>query len=113
MIEISGTTVTATCDRCGLQMVLASGLIGLEVAASPSRQAEVLEMADWTCGADEPDKKEEPMKVEDTAFGPLVGTPKKVEDRVNANQDQYRESLDRRLDQDEGGGPKDEEPSGD
>jgi hypothetical protein len=64
-------------------------------------------------GADEPDKKEEPMKVEDTAFGPLVGTPKKVEDRVNANQDQYRESLDRRLDQDEGGGPKDEEPSGD
>jgi hypothetical protein len=64
-------------------------------------------------GAHEPQKKDEPMKVEDTAFGPLVGTPKKVEDRVNASQDQYRESLDQRLEQDEGGGPKDEEPSGD
>ncbi len=68
------------------------------------------------CGSsDAPEKKDERkvMKVEDTAFGPLVGTPKKVEDRVNASQDQYRESLDQRLEQDEGGGPKDEEPSGD
>lgn len=55
MITVEGSTVTATCDRCGLQMVLASGCIGLEVAASPSRQAEILDMADWTCGADEPD----------------------------------------------------------
>jgi hypothetical protein len=63
-------------------------------------------------GSDEPEKKEkeEVMKVEDTVFGPLVGTPKKVEDRVEASQDQYRESLNRRLEEDEGGGPKDEEP---
>jgi hypothetical protein len=66
-------------------------------------------------GSDEPQKKEkdEVMRVEDTAFGPLVGTPKKVEDRVNASQDQYRDSLEGRLAEDEGGGPKDEEPPGD
>jgi hypothetical protein len=64
-------------------------------------------------GADEPQKKDEPMKVEDTAFGPLVGTPKKVEDRVNASQDQYRESLDDRLEEDEGGKTRQDEPSGD
>ena len=68
------------------------------------------------CGSsDEPEKKEkdEVMKVEDTAFGPLVGTPKKVEDRVDASQDQYRDSLNERLEEDEGGTPKKDEPSGD
>jgi hypothetical protein len=66
------------------------------------------------CGSsDEPNKKEkeETMKVEDTAFGPLVGTPKKVEDRVNASQDQYRESLDKRLEEDEGTDKKEEPPA--
>jgi major membrane immunogen (membrane-anchored lipoprotein) len=68
------------------------------------------------CGSsDEPKKKEKEkaMKVEDTAFGPLVGTPKKVEDRVNASQDQYRDSVNDRLEEDEGGKPKQDEPSGD
>ncbi len=68
------------------------------------------------CGSsDEPEKKEKDdvMKVEDTAFGPLVGTPKKVEDRVNASQDRYRDSLNERLEEDEGGKPEQDEPIGD
>jgi len=64
-------------------------------------------------GSDQPAKKDEPMKVEDTAFGPLVGTPKKVEDRVNASQDQYRESLEQRLQEDEGSTPKQDDPPAD
>lgn len=56
------------------------------------------------------EKKEETMKVEDTAFGPLVGTPKKVQDRTDAAADQYRESLDRRLEEDEGGTNKEDQP---
>ncbi len=54
-------------------------------------------------GPDEPEEKEEPMKVEDTAFGPLVGTPKKVEERTDAAAEQYRESMNKRLEEDEGG----------
>ncbi len=62
------------------------------------------------CGSsDEPKKKkEEPtMKVEDTAFGPLVGTPKKVQDRTDAAAKTYRENLNRRLEEDEGAARKD------
>ena len=62
-------------------------------------------------GSDEPEKEDEPMKVEDTAFGPLVGTPKKVEERTDAAADQYRKSMNERLEQDEGGSPG--EPAGD
>jgi hypothetical protein len=68
------------------------------------------------CGSsDEPKKKEkeEVMKVEDTAFGPLVGTPKKVQDRTDAAAEQYRDSMNERLDEDEGGKPKKDEPPGD
>ncbi len=57
------------------------------------------------CGSsDEPKKKTEvpTMKVEDTAFGPLVGTPKKVQDRTDAAAETYRENLNQRLDEDEG-----------
>jgi hypothetical protein len=65
-------------------------------------------------GSDEPEKKEkkkeETMKVEDTAFGPLVGTPKKVQDRTDAAADAYREKLNERLDEDEGANKKDEPP---
>lgn len=63
-------------------------------------------------GSDEPKNKEKDavMKVEDTAFGPLVGTPKKVEDRTNAAADQYRETLNERLEEDEGGKPKSDDP---
>jgi hypothetical protein len=54
-------------------------------------------------GQDEPEKKNEaPMKVEDTAFGPLVGTQDKARDRANAAVDQHRENLEKRLEEDEG-----------
>ena len=60
--------------------------------------------------ADKKEKKEETMKVEDTAFGPLVGTPKKVQDRTDAAAERYRESLDKRLQEDEGGTKKEDQP---
>ncbi len=60
-------------------------------------------------GSDEPEEK--PMKVEDTAFGPLIGTQDKARDRANAAFDQHRENLDERLQEDEGGGNG--EPAGD
>ena len=63
-------------------------------------------------GPDEPGKKEEPMKVEDTAFGPLIGTQDKARDRANAAVDLHRENLNERLEADEGGGGN-EEPAGD
>jgi len=63
-------------------------------------------------GSDEPVEKEEPMKVEDTAFGPLVGTQDKARDRANAAVEVHRENLDDRLEQDEGDSRK-EEPARD
>jgi uncharacterized lipoprotein len=65
------------------------------------------------CGSsDEPKKKEKDdvMKVEDTAFGPLVGTPKKVQDKTDAAAETYRDNLNKRLDEDEGANKKDEPP---
>lgn len=62
------------------------------------------------CGKSEPAKEEPPMKVEDTAFGPLVGTPKKVQDRTDAAAETYRDNLNERLDADEGANKKDEPP---
>lgn len=63
-------------------------------------------------GSDEPEEKEEPMKVEDTAFGPLIGTQDKARDRANAAVDQHREIMNERLKQDEGDNGK-EEPARD
>ena len=64
-------------------------------------------------GSDEPEKKEarEAITPENNAFGTLVGAPKKVEDRTDAAADQYRDSMNQRLEQDEGGSR--EEPAGD
>jgi len=65
------------------------------------------------CGSsDEPKKKEKDdvMKVEDTAFGPLVGTPKRVQAKTDAAAETYRENLNKRLDEDEGANKKDEPP---
>lgn len=62
------------------------------------------------CGKSEPEKEEPPMKVEDTAFGPLVGTPKKVQNRTDAAAETYRDNLNERLDADEGANKKDEPP---
>jgi len=54
-------------------------------------------------GSDEPEKKKEPpMKVEDTAFGPLIGTQDKARDRANAAVEEHRENLEERLEEDEG-----------
>jgi hypothetical protein len=52
------------------------------------------------------------MKVEDTAFGPLVGTQDKARDRANAAVEVHRESVNKRLDEDEGANREDE-PAGD
>lgn len=65
-------------------------------------------------GSDEPaDEKEGTMKVEDTAFGPLVTTPKKVEDRASAAVELNRENMNRRLEEDEGASPGEKEPPAD
>ena len=53
-------------------------------------------------GPEEPEKEREVMKVEDSAFGPLVTTPEKVEDRTNAAVELHREQLKERLEEDEG-----------
>ncbi len=63
-------------------------------------------------GSDEPEEKEEPMKVEDTAFGPLIGTQDKARDRANAAVDLHRDNMNERLEQDEGANGE-KEPAGD
>ncbi len=63
-------------------------------------------------GSDEPEEKDEPMKVEDTAFGPLVGAPDKARDRANAAVELQRKIMDERLKQDEGDERK-QPPAGD
>jgi hypothetical protein len=64
-------------------------------------------------GSGEPRKEEkrEAITPENNAFGTLVGAPKKVEESTEAAADQYRDSVNRRLEQDEGGSR--EEPAGD
>jgi hypothetical protein len=62
-------------------------------------------------GSDEPEADEEPVKVEDTAFGPLVGTQDKARDRANAAVDQHREDMNERLERDEGADDR-EDPAG-
>jgi hypothetical protein len=55
-------------------------------------------------GDDEPE--EEPMKVEETVFGDLVGTQDKARDRSNAAVEQHREALESRVEADEGAPPE-------
>jgi len=63
-------------------------------------------------GSDEPEADDESLKVEDTAFGPLVGTQDKARDRANAAVDQHREDMNERLERDEGADDR-EDPAGD
>jgi hypothetical protein len=64
------------------------------------------------CGEpDPPEKGDEPLKVEDTVFGPLVSTPEKVGERTDAAAGKYRDSMNQRLEEDEGASR--DEPAGD
>ncbi len=65
------------------------------------------------CGGSDKPEEEEPMKVEDTAFGPLVGTPDKARDRANAAVDSHRENHERTPGRRRRRHPKKEEPAGD
>ena len=58
------------------------------------------------CGGGESEPEEPPMKVEDTAFGELIGTQDKVRDAANAAVETHREALDSRLEADEGAPPE-------
>lgn len=57
-------------------------------------------------GGEEPEKEETPMKVEETVFRDLVGTQDKARDRANAAVETHRESLESRLEADEGAPPE-------
>ena len=54
------------------------------------------------CGGGEKEPEEEPMKVEDTVFGDLIGTQDKARDRTNAAMDAHREALKKQIQADEG-----------
>ena len=60
------------------------------------------------CGGSEPEPEpeKEPMKVEDTVFGDLIGTQDKVRDRTNAAMETHREALEKQLEADEAPPPE-------
>jgi nitrous oxide reductase accessory protein NosL len=49
------------------------------------------------CGRSEPEPEEQPMKVEDTVFGDLVGTQDKARDQANAAVEQHKAALDAEI----------------
>ncbi len=57
-------------------------------------------------GEPEPEPAKEPMKVEDTVFGDLIGTQDKARDRTNAAMETHREALESQLEADEGAPPE-------
>ena len=83
------------------------------MSASKFAGAILIAMLAAGCGGTDEPEKEETMKVEDTAYGPLVATPKKVQDRANAAVELNRANMNERLEKDEGGSPPAEEPTGD
>ena len=61
------------------------------------------------CGGGEKEPEEEPMKVEDTVFGDLIGTQDKARDRTNAAMESHREALRKQLESDEAPPPEADE----
>jgi hypothetical protein len=55
MTALEGKSLVATCDRCSRRRTLAHGCIGLVIADSPERTAELLALAKWQTGVNEPD----------------------------------------------------------
>lgn len=66
----------------------------------------VIALAIAGCGGGETEREEEPMKVEDTVFGDLIGTQDKARDRTNAAMETHREALESQLEADEGAPPE-------
>ena len=62
------------------------------------------------CGSSEPEPEEKPMKVEDTVFGTLVGTPDKVRDRTNAAMEEHKAALEAQISESEDAKPEDAKP---
>ena len=62
------------------------------------------------CGSSEPEPEEKPMKVEDTVFGTLVGTPDKVRDRTNAAMEEHKAALEAQISKSEDAQPEDAKP---
>ena len=67
------------------------------------------------CGSSEPEPeeqpaKEKPMKIEDTVFGTLVGTPDKVRDRTNAASEEHKAALEAQISESEDSKPEDVKP---
>jgi hypothetical protein len=60
------------------------------------------------CGGGEPEPEKEPMKVEDTVFGDLVGTQDKARDRTNAAIDAHREAVKAQIEAGEAPPPPEE-----
>ena len=58
------------------------------------------------CGKSEPEPEEQPMKVEDTVFGDLVGTQDKARDQANAAVEQNKAALDAEIREGEGQKPE-------
>ena len=58
------------------------------------------------CGSSEPEPEKPPMKVEDTAFGDLIGTQDKARDRTNAAMEQHKAALEAEINKSEGQKPE-------
>lgn len=54
MKQLKGRTILVECDECGAKQKLAFGSVALELDAAQTHS--ILEGANWTTGADEPDK---------------------------------------------------------
>lgn len=58
------------------------------------------------CGKSEPEPEEQPMKVEDTVFGDLVGTQDKARDRTNAAIAAHKAALEAQISESEDSKPE-------